>query len=732
MKKTIFKIGILFFICLSSLCTFAQLDDANKHYLLYEYADAIPKYKKHLVKESNDYNATKSLFNCYRYTNNITEAISTGKQVITLSDAKPDDWYNLVQVLKIAGNISEAKPYADQYLTMAPGDKANSLIESLKTYEVMMANKADLVMENKTAQFDFSTFSLLPFDGKYLVTAEAQSGAKSKWTGRGYTKLFLFSSDFSSRDELSKQLASKGNDGIATTNAAGDVIWYTSIHKKSTGSGNLKTKNLKLIEAINSTNGWTVRDLPFNNKDYNVAHPAISGDQKMLVFASDMPGGKGGMDLYYTIIGADGKWSLPVNIASLNTSETEVFPVFIGNMLYFSSNGHAGLGGLDIFEANRNGTDFGGVKNVGYPINSSYDDFSLYTNDKLKTGYVSTNRYGNAQLDDIAYFYKKGEKSKVEEVPKLVTKDNVGLEVLVQDKYTKTPLPYVAVEVRDKDRNVVAKGLTGPDGKVIIEDLPKGEYTVQGELNGITTTIAKVSEKDFADDLIQKIVTHNDPRFTLSGKVVNSNTGEPVQGVTVYRQNSTTNRTEETLTGTDGGFFFQLEQKSDFTISGEKHGWLTSEVAHETTQGLDRTKELYVKLELDMQQPSGNAVIRLDKIFYDFDKCDIKPVSADELNRLVKLMNDYPDMTVELSSHTDSRGSSAYNKKLSQCRADAAVLYIVSKGIPRTRIVAKGYGENKLVNRCADGIECSDDKHQQNRRTEFTIISCKSCPPAKN
>lgn len=731
MKKTIFKIGILFFICLSSLGAYAQLDEANKHYMLYEYADAIPKYKKHLAKEANDYNATKSLFNCYKNTNNITEAISTGKQVIALAEAQPDDWYDLVQVLKISGNITEAKPYADQYLTKAPGDKANSLIESLKTYDQMMANKGDLVIENKTQRFDYSTFSLMPYDGKYLVTAESPSGTKSKWTGRGFTKLFLVPSDFSKMSELSKDLSSKGDDGIATTNAAGDVIWYTSLHKKATGSGNLKTKKLKLVEAIKSGNGWTVRELPFNNKDYNVAHPAISEDQKMLVFASDMPGGKGGMDLYYSTKEADGTWSAPVNIASLNTSETEVFPVFIGNKLYFSSNGHAGIGGLDIFEANRNGTDFGSIKNVGYPINSSYDDFSLYTNDNLQTGYISTNRYGNAQLDDIAYFYKKGEKPKEVEVPVLVTKDNVGLEVRVQDKYTEIPLPYVAIEVKDKGRNVVAKGLSDPDGNVLIEDLPKGEYTVQGELNGITTTIAKIMVEDFADELIKKVVTHNDPRFTLTGKVVNSTTGEPVQGVTVYRQNSTMNRTEETLTGIDGRFFFQLEQSSDFKLSGEKKGWLTTEVAYETTKGLDRSKELYVTLELDMQQPTGNAVIRLDKIFYDFDKCDIKPVSAEELDRLVKLMRDYADMKVELSSHTDSRGSSAYNEKLSQCRADAAVQYIVSKGVSRDRVVAKGYGESKLVNRCADGVECSDEEHQQNRRTEFTIISCESCPPQK-
>jgi outer membrane protein OmpA-like peptidoglycan-associated protein len=132
-----------------------------------------------------------------------------------------------------------------------------------------------------------------------------------------------------------------------------------------------------------------------------------------------------------------------------------------------------------------------------------------------------------------------------------------------------------------------------------------------------------------------------------------------------------------------------------------------------------------------MQQPKADEVIRLDKIYYDFDKCDIKPRSAEELNRLVKLMKDYPDMIIELSSHTDSRGSNAYNLSLSQCRADSALTYIIGKGIIKNRIKATGYGETRLVNECSDGVNCTDEQHQQNRRTEFRIIACPSCPKIK-
>jgi len=163
-------------------------------------------------------------------------------------------------------------------------------------------------------------------------------------------------------------------------------------------------------------------------------------------------------------------------------------------------------------------------------------------------------------------------------------------------------------------------------------------------------------------------------------------------------------------------------------VIGELQGWLSSEAEYETTKGLDRSKDLYVKIKLRMQQPDTVKPIRLDKILYDYDKCDIKPRAAEELNRLIKLMNDYPDMIIELSSHTDSRGSDAYNQKLSQCRADAAVAYILGKGILKSRIIAVGYGETRLLNGCSNGVICTEAQHQENRRTEFKIVSCPSCP----
>ncbi|RYZ15511.1 MAG: hypothetical protein EOP49_52970 [Sphingobacteriales bacterium] len=273
------------------------------------------------------------------------------------------------------------------------------------------------------------------------------------------------------------------------------------------------------------------------------------------------------------------------------------------------------------------------------------------------------------------------------------------------------------------------QGLTGPDGSLMLDELPTGEYTILGMLNDVSTTIARVSIKDFAAATeIRKELLHNDPRFTLAGAVLDTKTKQPLEGVTVTCVNNAQGLVKKQVTGADGKFFFQLEQNGDFEVQGHKKGWLSSELITKTTKGLDRTTQLYVDLTLNIEQPKTKGTITLRKIHYSYDKCDIRTEAANELKRLVALMNDYPDMTIELASHTDARGSDPYNEKLSQCRAESAVNYLIAQGISVSRLIAKGYGETRLVNECTNGVTCSDEKHEENRRTEFTILTCKTCP----
>jgi outer membrane protein OmpA-like peptidoglycan-associated protein len=719
------KIIVIFF-CLSCFQLMAQKPKADKKFMLYEYSEAIPLYESYLVNNPSDYDASKKLALSYKYTNNINGAIETYKSMINLKEAVPLDLYDLAQLLRMKGDLVDAEKYALQYQSRQDGEKAQNLLQAIRRHDELMATINDYNIENKTGLYLQSVFASSPYGTGFIVTSESQSQEISLWTGRGYTKLYYADVDFFTLTPFAAEIMSDYDDGIATFSSDGKTMYYTSVNELSLKETDINTRMLQISSATLENDKWQLADLfPYKNNSYNMAHPALSKSGKILVFSSNKPGGRGGMDLYYCLIQTDNTWSEPVNISQLNTEENEVFPVFDskGN-LYFSSNGLPGLGGLDIFYSEFSGEKFLSPVNVKAPLNSNYDDFQLVTFNDLENGYISTNRFDSPETDDIAYFSRK-----IKETPVAAS---VIIKINVIDKYTSIPLPYVLVSIKDSKGNIIHNGLTDPQGVLLVEDLPGDNYQVQGVLNEITTTIAQISKDEFTGVLIEKTVTHNDPRFTLSGLVVNTVNGQPVNEVSVTCKNLTNNKSSVVTTSSDGKFFFQLEQASDFKVTGEKAGWLSSEAAYETTKGMDRSKELYVILRLNMQRPVGDAVIKLDKIYYDYDKCNINPRAAEELNRLVKLMNDYPDMVIELSSHTDCRGSFAYNEKLSQCRADAAVSYILSKGIDKSRIVARGYGESKLVNECADGVNCSEEKHQENRRTEFKILKCPSCPEIEN
>jgi len=717
------KIFLLLFLSCCAQWVKAQKESAEHHYFLYEYVQAIDDYEKYLSKNPNDYKALKELSDAYYKTNNIDKAVASYLQLIKMPEADNVDLLQLIQVLRMKGQLTDAKKYALQYQQKAPGQLADNLIYSIDHPQIFINEQSDYLLTNLSNRVGGSVVSVRKWTGnQLLVTAEEGKTGKSKWTGRSYNRLYLTTEGFSTFDPFAEEIMKKYDNGTPAFNSIGNQMYLTVVNEQSLDEKNVNTFKLKIVSSIFENNKWSAtQDLAYDNKSYNTAYPTLTDDGKYLVFASDMPGGKGGYDLYYCERAGD-KWSQPVNMRSINTEGNEVFPAFYGSDLWFSSNGLPGVGGLDLFHVSFTDGKVSEAVNAKTPLNSSFDDYGIFSDDNFQSGYLISNREGDKRIDNVFKF----EIRKKTPATKAAMK---SLQVKVLDKYTSTPLPYVKVQIL-KDGEVYQKGMTDENGLVTIDDFPKGNYQIKGELNEITTTNAEVVLSDFEgnDPVITKTLLHNDPRFTLKGIVVNSKNNQPVSGVTVKCFNETLNISKQEETKEDGVFFFQLEQKSDFKITGQKAKWLSSENIQETTKGLDRSKEIFVKLTLKMDEPEVNKSIRLDKIYYDYDKWNIRPASADELDRVVKLMNDYPDMKIELSSHTDSRGSDAYNEVLSQKRAESAVQYIISKGIDAKRIVAKGYGETRLLNRCGNGVPCSEEEHQLNRRTEFKILECGSCP----
>jgi outer membrane protein OmpA-like peptidoglycan-associated protein len=294
--------------------------------------------------------------------------------------------------------------------------------------------------------------------------------------------------------------------------------------------------------------------------------------------------------------------------------------------------------------------------------------------------------------------------------------------IVVKDKQTGLALSGVAVKVSRNgiDNNSVSNS----DGlSERIKAAEKGVYQVTAIKNGIAAGPVEISPVDFdkAANVIYKEIYHDDPRFTLIGETVRANDSSKLPGIGTVLTNSSNSKNMKQISDAEAKFVYQLEQQSDYNIVASQAGKF-SQTESVSTKGLERSKTLYVTLKLGINNLDAGAIFVLKNIHYDFDQSYIRPDAGRILDNLLNVMSQNPTLKIELSSHTDSRGKDAYNMRLSQKRAEAAVMYLVGKGVERSRLVAKGYGETRLLNQCENGVECSESDHQVNRRTEIKVL----------
>ncbi|RRB11096.1 flagellar motor protein MotB [Larkinella knui] len=495
--------------------------------------------------------------------------------------------------------------------------------------------------------------------------------------------------------------------------------------------------NLKLYTASQQNGTWVnIEELPFNSNDYSVGHPALSKDDRLLFFASDMPGGVGGTDLYVSR-NENGKWTKPVNLGKeINTKGNDLFP-FIderGN-LYFASDGRKGLGGLDIFYVPLvDGAFAGPVEHLDAPINSDLDDFGMVTDGNRKGGYFSTNRQkGN---DDIFRFVRESS---------LYGCRNLTLRFY--DEVTKQPVDSVVVDIKArgegrKDRTMV----TRKDGLVQLCLESNNDFIFRASKDSYVTNTVGFSTNSLTDDSPSRLeIALNQPpkivdtvhyiplqpndgwdivdsqKGRVRGTVMSEKDRKPIEGVTVNLKNDCDGVIRQIVTGVDGRYEFELTEGCDYTLSAskERYGTNTSRIKKLTSRATSKV------LSADLNMLRVGDIVQLDNIYYDLDKWTIRADASHELDKLVATMQKYPLLTVELRSHTDSRGDAVYNRYLSAQRANSVVSYLASKGISRKRMVAAGYGESLLLNNCANEVDCTEAEHQRNRRTEFKVLSIK-------
>jgi outer membrane protein OmpA-like peptidoglycan-associated protein len=297
---------------------------------------------------------------------------------------------------------------------------------------------------------------------------------------------------------------------------------------------------------------------------------------------------------------------------------------------------------------------------------------------------------------------------------------NYSLSVLVKDELTGQPLPDADVTITSNDGNS-STAKTDAKGNAVFAKIKSSVYNVTGTLHGIATTTA-TSDVSGSNQYATVTLIHNDPRFTVKGKAINISFNRPEPGVNVSLTDKDRSTVKMGTSQSNGGFSFQLEANTDYQLVGKKSNYI-SNIENISTKGLTRSQTLYVELELGVEHVEIGKSIVLQKIFYDLDKAEIREDASTDLQKLARFLIDNPGYKVEIAAHTDARGSDEYNMELSQKRAQAVVNYLTANGIDKSRLIAKGYGETKLVNKCANGVNCGEEEHQQNRRTEFTLIS---------
>ena len=300
-----------------------------------------------------------------------------------------------------------------------------------------------------------------------------------------------------------------------------------------------------------------------------------------------------------------------------------------------------------------------------------------------------------------------------------------GITVTAKDKFTGETLPYTDVVLTDLNGNIVQTGTTNSYGVVVFNEVVEDNYIIKGKLYNVSLEDESIAKDEFKNcrnesSGIQKVIVYGDKNFILKGNVIECNAIEGIQGVEITLNDKVNSAEKHTLSDSEGGFLFHLKQASNYSLNGKKDGYYSNAVEI-STSSYNRDTTLFIDFEMCVD-PCGKA-IKLDNINFDLDKADILPSAIPDLQRIVKLMQDNPNIQVEMSSHTDSQGSDDYNRQLSQRRADATVNYISNQGISKSRLVARGAGESELKNtKCANNVPCTDDEHRINRRTEFKVV----------
>lgn len=704
-------------LCANLVCVGQQrlYKKAKAQYENLAFAKAIKTYERALYIKF-DAESAFYLANAYKLTQQYAQAERWYALNTAYTSEEPKLALYYAQVLKIAGRYELALEWYNNYKSLNPFDKiADEGIEACLF--AMNLDQMPSIYEARKVNInsDLSDFGPTIFDGKLYFTSNRDENLTKldPWAGLPFHR--VYSADFNGGldfDNLRPVSSPDVDYHEGPISFSPDKKWVaTTVNYSLEGKNGIdeeKRSRLKIqLYEVDANGNWiNPIDFPYNNENYNLAHPCFSPDGKRIYFSADLEGSIGGADIWYSEM-KNGVWGIPKNLGeNINTSAEEMFPT-IGKEgeLYFASNGWGGLGGLDVFSSTLENGSFSEAMNMGKGFNSSRDDFSL-TFTEFGKGYFSSNREGGAGLDDIYYFEAK---RAIVDLLTLYASDSL-------------PASGIEVTVKDKQGKEIFTATTDENGSVLYPLEVDQEFTIAFQTGDMEFPEQAFNTNEMEPgktyERIFYIGLQGIESYIARGLVVEDQSKLPLSGVKLMIKELESGEVKE-LTSDDFGFYVdRLKPFKSYTITATKEGYKPETITYVTES-----------IEADFMLPviymkGGKRVFNLafEHVYFDYDKSNLRDNSIEELTKMLDILKLSPELRVEISAHTDSRGTNAYNEALSDRRAASVRSYLIEKGIDPSRMVSKGYGENRLTNECADGVSCSEEKHQKNRRVEFAVI----------
>jgi len=635
MKTLYFYTLALLISCSSLLAQSGRQKKAEQLFNSFSYIKAIEKYEKLIDKDFNRNYAQRQIGNAYMMLRKPEKAVIYYREAIKGENIPPDYYYYYAQALRGVKDYKSSRKWMRKFRETNHGDsRVSEFFEKQDITSAIFNKKEKYTLSTLNINTEFSDYGATSFNNDIVFVSTRDPGVsvlrKYAWNNQPFLDMYI-ADPKGNVHKIKGDVNSIYHEGTATFNKAKTRMYFT----RNNYLNNKKVKdkkgtvNLKIFTAELINNEWkNIKETSVNSDQFSSGHPSLNKDADKLYFTSNRPGGFGGSDIYVADVASDGTLSNPTNLGNVvNTEGNEMFPfIHEEETLFFSSDGHLGLGMLDVFAtAKDDNNEIVNTINLGKPLNSNKDDFAYYLDKKGFKGYISSNRDGGKGDDDIYTF------------------------------------------------------------------------------NRI-------------------------PPFKVKGQIFDDANGLPLEGAKVSLMDGNGKEIAYFITEADGYYEEYIDRDANFAIQGSKEKY-TSVTKTFNTFNKEDTKVVTVNLNINIVlKPIEDVVLLADlnTIYFDLDEHYIRQDASYELNKVVNLMRKYPGMIIRLESHTDSRAKDNYNLDLSKRRAKSTYDYIVKNGINADRIIAyEGFGETHLVNHCSNGVKCSEDEHQFNRRTEFVIIKMK-------